>query len=63
MGFLLCLETSAETAPACVRVHAKIDISFPMGILDVRTWFDLCLRSSEYSNYTNPSVSQNMNSS
>lgn len=24
MVFLLCLEASAETAPACVRVHAKI---------------------------------------
>lgn len=64
MAFLLCLEASAETVPACVRVHAKIkDDSFPTGILDVTTWFDLYLQSNEYSNYTNPSVLQNMNCS
>lgn len=63
-GFLLCLEASAETAPACVRVHAKEkhDDYFPGGILGVRSWFDFCLRSNEY-NFTNYSVSQNMDSS
>lgn len=61
LGVLACLEASAEVVPSYMRVHTTVrDNSFPMETLDVRTWFDLCVQSKEYSNCTNPSASQNI---